>query len=884
MLVVVLLCAVAFVGARTCDRSTSIPSPPAARLQTVVRRAPVTGGSLAGAIRDDGGAIAGAIVCALDASVLGAAPCVTSDAQGRYRMAALVHARYTVHVSAEAHRPTRAAIDVTGDATLDVELRRGGAVLSGVGSDLSGGPIARARVRAGAALVETADDGTFTAWVPPGEVKLLVAADGYAPRTSIVMAPRHVAIALIPEGVITGIVIDANTKRPVAGVRVTPSVEVDDDMSSVTDEHGRFRVTHLPPNAIEVIATSPTGYGRSTGSVMVDVGTTTDIVIELHPAVTVTGHVMLEKAACAPASVTLRDAAKDRRFTLAARGDVVVAEGVLPGTYDVEVEYSTGVARSYPPLVVGRDHVEATWEVDRGARIEGRVSYRSGVPREGEAIAARAMTGRAWRGGQTDETGRYVITGVRPGPTRMVARHERLDVDVPPGGLVRDFVIDDVGTVRGTVRDEAGAPVADYHVDAAREAGRGGSTRTDARGAYRIDDVQPDAYTLTVLDSQRNDIGRAPITVRANEVAVADLVVKRPAGKIAGVVVDDAGRAVGDAFVQIVRERDEFPAAVERALTGSAAKTMTGVDGTFTIRDVPPGAYTVHAFRSARGEATVEHVAPGAQLRLQLPASGSISGTVRSWTSSLEDMMIDVENRAVGYSRSERFFRTNGAFTIGELPAGRYTIVAGAEGQQTRLEVEFADGERRQGIEIALVPLVTVTGRVIDHRSKQPVAGIEVSVMNHDSTRFVGAHAELTDANGRFTITRMPLGPVVALCRGRGFKETYAKRTVAGRSPIDVGDLLVMRSFDDPSGESGLLLAYAKTFAYDERATVEAVTPGSPAARAGIVAGDIITSIDGVDTAGIGIANAFNALVAPPGTKLTIVLARGVTVEIVLVP
>lgn len=890
-LLLAIVCIVAFVTAayRSCDRSDRA----APRLRAgataapKVKRVSAVRGTVAGTVRDARGPLARASVCVtgeLEA-------CATTDPQGRYHIA-VAPGSYVVHASAAQHRPAQAAVEVAGDATIDLELRVGGVALTGTVSDLSGGPIARARIVADLAVVETADDGTFSVWVAPGAIVIAVSAEGYAPLVDQVHAPSRVELALVPEGTITGVVIDAATRAPVPGVRVAASLAR--VTATVTDEHGAFRLAGLPAGAMELTATSPTGYGRSSGSIVVGVAaTTSDIVVELHRAVTVTGHVMVDKAPCADAIVELTDPAKAREVSLDSRGDAVVAEGVLPGTYDVEIECASGTARTYPPVVVGTEPVEVTWQLDRGAQVSGRVTSRAGVAIEQAYVTARSLGDEdaRSRGAHTDADGRYVIDGIRPGAATISVTRELgvydARVELARGASIQqDFVIDDLGRLTGSVRDEAGAPVAGYLVGAEpldeTSAFTDLGAKTDADGTFTIDRVPPATYDVHASSPRSTDDVRARVTVHGNDTARVDLAIKRPSGTISGTVSDRAGRPVGDAFVRIASE--QTPDRWDELRSDWGDKTMTAVDGTFAIREVPPGSYTVRAYRAARSDVVVEHVSPDAKLRLVLRPTGSIAGTVRSWNATLDDLTIFIKDERVGYSRSERFFRTGGAFSIEELPAGHYTIAAGAEGQEAQIELDLAEGERKQNVAIALVPLVTVTGRVLDHRTKQPVAKVEVFVRpaSSTSTRFSGTDAGVTDANGRFTVARVPVGKLLVGCFEPGIHEAYALRGAAGRGPVDLGDIFVVRKHAGTAGDAGLELAMIGDLDEDQVAKVERVIPGGPAALAGVVAGDVITSVDGIDTRGFGALAAANALNAPAGTRVSLTLARGMTVSLVL--
>lgn len=266
---------------------------------------------------------------------------------------------------------------------------------------------------------------------------------------------------------------------------------------------------------------------------------------------------------------------------------------------------------------------------------------------------------------------------------------------------------------------------------------------------------------------------------------------------------------------------------------------------------------------------------------------------MRSWNSTLDELTINLRETTTGFTRYERFFRTNGEFAIDDLPAGRFAVTAGAEGKEASVEVEVREGERKTGVVIELVSLLTLTGRAVDHLSGKPVAKVNFVVHTVGGTTGfslpydANERGHITDESGRFTIKRAPLGKLVlnASPRDPGYYETSVVRTITGSNVIELGDIPIIRQRGGPDdrGWSGISLAnFADPQNENWQVEVSGVEANSPAAKAGIRVGDSITSIDGVDTRGWGGTNAYWLMSAPAGTKLSITLARGVTVDVVL--
>ena len=76
-----------------------------------------------------------------------------------------------------------------------------------------------------------------------------------------------------------------------------------------------------------------------------------------------------------------------------------------------------------------------------------------------------------------------------------------------------------------------------------------------------------------------------------------------------------------------------------------------------------------------------------------------------------------------------RFLQADGTFALRDLPKGEFTLTASAAGGKRQLPVPLAEGEHKTGLEITLEELVTLTGRVVDMETKQPVPGIRMMAL-----------------------------------------------------------------------------------------------------------------------------------------------------------
>jgi protocatechuate 3,4-dioxygenase beta subunit len=657
--------------------------------------------SVEGTITDDARApIAHARVCvdlassALPAELTRDPRCADTDVAGRYRIGDLFAAEIRVSAMARTYIPAfyhpdgdrkRSVFELhAGEhrTGVDLALAPGGVEVTGTVSDIAGGPIARARVRDNGhwawwtdhdayPATEADEAGKFSLWVSPGDVTVLASAEGYANGHDSGRAPGKIDILLTPEASISGIVIDAKTDAPVPGAAVTIVNHSGRDAADLTDEDGRFHVTRLEPGRYDVAAATPTGYGRSVGSIGVGLAQHAGpVTVKLYPAVRVAGVITLpdaKKTPCKQGGLQLTSSDQLRNYAATRDPDGTLhADGVLPGTYHVFVACQGYHARSkYPPVIVAdKDVVGLEWPVDAGAVIRGHVTTKSGAPVERARVVARSTGGGArdssdWASDQSTRDGSYQLEGLQPGSFKLdvysehgVAPKDGWKVTVPATSSVVDqaLVLEDGGSIHGTVVDADGKPLGGISVMAqaiSSGPGWGGpSVRSNDDGTFALDELRPGDYRVIASRGEWWASGsnlKKPgatddakhgekATVQAAQVTTVRIVVEATSGVIRGKVEDADGKPVTDAFVSASRESDAAGAQgsnVDSARwSADNQPVLTGTDGTFTITKLPPGNYTLFAQRKGGGEASAEHVPVGATTRLQIKPTGSIEGTV----------------------------------------------------------------------------------------------------------------------------------------------------------------------------------------------------------------------------------------------------------------
>lgn len=547
---------------------------------------------------------------------------------------------------APAERPMRAA-----SGPLRLVLERG-VSLSGTVLDASGRPAAGALVRSGAIAAAADADGRYRLdGVTPGLERVEASAPGglVARRGGVRVAagtPATADLQLQPGAAIGGTVVDALTRRPIAGARIavaeSPGSGVtassEPAASARTDARGKFSAAGLLPGDYEVSA-ARSGYLPATlPRVAATARSAGAAAVALVPAASISGRVVdAQGKPIVGASVALEAPRAGRgRFGgggpafRAPRGETSTRTGpegtfrldglaAIPSGVPLTASHA-GFAPAERPgvtLKAGQALTGVVLVLPAGLSVKGRVVDEASqavagaeirvAPSEGRGPARffrRAAGGATPPNAVTGADGSFTVAGLAAGAWDVTATHDgfspktasALPAPAKPPGAWPPIVLSRGVAVTGEVKDDQGAPIAGAMVSLFGEGADPSPTATDASGAFRIDNLARGRALMLTASAPGFAFSSRSVTPPAENVAL----VLGKSGTIRGRVVDGATGAPITAFsvatTPASRGRRGFGGGGGPAAFGGGAPSSAqyAEDGSFEV-SVAPGSWSVRA-------------------------------------------------------------------------------------------------------------------------------------------------------------------------------------------------------------------------------------------------------------------------------------------------
>lgn len=532
-----------------------------------------------------------------------------------------------------------------GEAPLVFVLERArrihGKVLSTAGEPVPGAevllvdPLERLASReiSGEAVTDNAGHFSFDRSVPNlAGLRLVVGAPQFRIEEIPLPDPEEdlgaLDIVLSPWRPVRGVVLDPDGE-PVAHAGI--HIGIDDSEGSylpflmrysMTDDHGKFELSYLPPGTYELAVDHP-GFPRQVArETLGDEAQEIEIRLEARNRYPVLGRLSSPDGRVAGSELSLRRASRSSASdsgVVEARteADGSFSFGAVPvGSYEIRLHRDSRRIAPRSRRLVVEGPTEVVVELVPPVTLTGSIS---GLDPE-ELASLKVSERESGAVGTVDVVAEtYRIEGVHAGPVRVLSRvpaaegeprriEKGMVIDPEWQEAVLDLVFGQELVVTGEVRQE-GAPFVLAKV-VARGAGGYQRSQTDAEGQFALRGLLPGAYTLDLFEQGSASGGRKNLVLSRELVLESDrhLEIELPRrAAIVGRISSPDGSPISGAGVRVLMD-------LERYMRGA----ITDGKGRFEIEDLPAGSWRLQASRQGYSTVQQEVRLEGEDLELNL--------------------------------------------------------------------------------------------------------------------------------------------------------------------------------------------------------------------------------------------------------------------------
>jgi protocatechuate 3,4-dioxygenase beta subunit len=596
-------------------------------------------------------------------------------------------------------------------------------------------------------LYWTEADGTFDIAVAEGEYDLLFERRGYILESleSIDAVPDRepIVVTMQRSSTLSGRVVEGHGKA-VERAYIT-AVGVDSHKRETgTRTDGSFQVDTLRPGAYEVHMRDPvSGIELFQGATVPG----SDVVFSLPEIFTLFGRVLDQKTGepVQDAEVLAKDVGRvdKRRRPVTTDGDGrFEVTGLEAGAYQLRVRSSAYLEHTSHEVRVSSDSDIVTEELEidlePGLRLAGRVVAEDGTPVAEAEVEVKGVQ-LLEKSGLTDESGRFLLEGIRMGQVRVSAYKEglaptlrELQLEDHEENLV--LTLEDGLELTGRVEDTDGNPLHQAWVraklDASEDQEQVLGAELDIDGSFRFAALGRGVWLV------RAD---APGYVRSKPIRVIPeqqprLTIslnKAKSGTVVGTVSGLEDPRTGS--IEIIE------AFTDRRLEG----TLDDAGG-YRIESVTAGwadayARSVHLGRDQSRSRRVD-VPVDSEVRVDFDfgADSPVTGRVTRHGEPVVGATISGRSIVETTTENDGFYRT-------EAPDGLWTITIRTAAGQSGVRWLYVDGPTVLDIDLSGQILA---GRILDSTTSEPVAGADLMF---DARSSDASHA-LSDQDGAFFI------------------------------------------------------------------------------------------------------------------------------------
>lgn len=804
---------------------------------------------------------------------------VTTDNDGTFRLRPRSSWNYIVVASAPDRSPATATVDSRKPDMADVVLVLTACTSTAEGAvtDSGGGPIAGATVQDMRGLmgpfgpaVSTSADGRYSLCLSPGLHRLIVGADGYEHVLRVLeghdRGRQRVDVELAIAATVTGRVID-ESGAPLPNVQVglwpwTWESGGPAPRAGLTGDDGRFEIRNVGAGRFEVTAWDSDHVVQGRQAVTVEAGREAEVVLRLANAISVSGVVRIDGKALPGAAVAI--AAPTVPIPSKTLGVITHDDGTFTAHAAAAHPRARIEVSGYDvlsPRFVDTTHgaiANLVVDVSSSPKVQGHVIYR-GQPVADAEVHIRGPSLRT--DVRTDSAGNFEAP-LQAGTYTLEANSDALGAfSVTPIHVIAPTTrpvtieLDADARIFGKVVDKTGTPIVGVQVSAVRQEGNDSANGTTAvDGSFALDQLAGNGvYKITVRAypyAQQSlpwaGDAPAPVTMTDSHARCGplQLVVDRITGEISGSVVDDTNAPVADAIVRVI------PWAGLPVAGPAWPLTRSDVDGHFRLSTSGPGPFTLEASLGNGPQATTENITAGTRgVEIRLVRTGEVQGTLVG----LADARVWLQRSGVVSNNASYVARVDGEhFRATNLLPGVYVVGALSDSNPGATATVTVRSGEVTAVTLAATDSRPLDGRVTYFGGTTPVVGATCAAASASGQSFPPALAQMaragirtatTDANGGFRIADAPAADAVVFC-------TQTPERTSGTVLVPANafaSVQVVRRSDTPS-DVGIIMDWTVL-----QARVAGVKPDSPAARAGILPGDVVVSVDGANVERLGI-------------------------------
>jgi len=433
--------------------------------------------------------------------------------------------------------------------------------------------------------------------------------------------------------------------------------------------------------------------------------------------------------------------------------------------------------------------------------VEGTVKDETGKSLERIAVRCQRVTGgpsapklEAVANTETASDGEFGFSDLTPGTyefsasaTGYASASQRLTIAEGKTTPSIDLILSSGLTIRGTIRDPLGKPVAGAKVGAFLERAEkdapledrllillqfqemksepGITTVSDEAGAYTIIGLRHDDYRIVVSASGFSPAEKRYVMAGSDGVDF-DLAI---GGELVGSVVDLGGKPIAGALVRVFRSsgtQDLIDKIQEMALPPLDYRE-TDSTGSFAFDSLGgESEYRVHAAAAGHQEREIQKVkvetGQRAQLEIALDPGNTIRGIVYAPSgTALEGARCRVHpasgaqpaNPPSDFDDDSILTDASGEFVFDTLASGSHRLVVSHELYATFIESRAQPSE--EVLTIHLTEGSAISGLIFDARTKDPIPGAKVTVHDLGGEQKEG----LSDASGAYFVRGISVQP-----------------------------------------------------------------------------------------------------------------------------